>query len=251
MSLLVLAALNVSVLSVKAQGQATVNVLASVGGSTDPAAGTTTYADGTSVTFTTTADTGYIFQFWIFSTDAGSNTATDPSVTIPVSGGVTYNVQAVFQRIQIPPSGVAVTNFATAAIVVILPATGGTTSPAAGTYALENATSLILTATPSSGWQFSHWVISGTPMNHGVYSFTAVPTDNPYNVNHGYGNTYSYQPVFIPTGSTVPTPTGGATATPTGTLGGLTTDTAIIIGLVVVIIVILIAFGVYASRRKK
>ncbi len=133
---------------------------------------------------------------------------TDNPATLTVTGGVTYAVQALFQPIQVPPSGIAVTNFSTAAIVVVLPATGGTTNPAAGTYALANATSLNLTATPASGWQFSHWVISGTPnLSHGGYPFTATPTDNPYNVNHGYGNTYSYQAVFIPTGTTEPTPT--------------------------------------------
>ena len=45
-------------------------------------------------------------------------------------------------------------------------------------------------------------------MNHGAYSFTDTPTDNPYNVNHGYGNTYTYQAVFTPvSSSTSPTPT--------------------------------------------
>ena len=101
-----------------------------------------------------------------------------------------------------PPPGLNVTNYATAAIVVVLSAVGGTTSPAPGTYALENATSLQLTATPDSGWIFDHWVIGGYPLTHGAYSFTDTPTDNPYNVNHGYGNTYTYQPVFSPTSTT-------------------------------------------------
>ncbi len=43
LTLLVLAVVNASV---NAQGQATVIVLDSIGGTTDPAAGTTTYADG-------------------------------------------------------------------------------------------------------------------------------------------------------------------------------------------------------------
>lgn len=205
-TILLLAAFNASFVGLKAQSNASVTVLDSIGGTTDPAAGTYSYADGTSVTFTATETTGYAFQYWIVSTDAGANTAAVSSITIPVTGGVSYSLQAVFTPIQFPPSGVAVTNFATAAIVVVLPATGGTTSPPSGTYGLENATSLMLTATPASGWTFSHWVISGTPLTHGAYSFTATPTDNPYNVNHGYGNTYSYQAVFTPT-STSPSPT--------------------------------------------
>lgn len=134
-----------------------------------------------------------------------------------------------------------------AAIVVVLAANGGTTSPAPGTYALADATQLMLTATPLSGWQFSHWIISGQPMNHGIYSFTATPTDNPYTVDHGYGNQYAYQPVFTPIGSATPTPTPSTG----GTSGsGISTETIIIIALVVVIIIILIAFGIYASRKK-
>jgi hypothetical protein len=33
-----------------------------------------------------------------------------------------------------------------------------------------------------------------------------MPTDNPYNVNHGYGNMFSYQAVFTPSGTTESTP---------------------------------------------
>ena len=233
-SLLLLAALNVSVLS--AQTQATVIMVDTVGGSTDPAAGTHTYDDGTSVTFTATPDTGYVFQDWIFSIDQGANTATDASITIPVSGGVTYTVQANFVPIQVPPNGVPVTNFATAAIVVVLTSAGGTTSPVPGTYALEDASALELTATPASGWVFSHWVISGPNLSHGGYPFTATPTDNPYNVNHGYGSTYSYQAVFTPEGTTEPTPT--------------VPEFSSIATIVVALALVAIAFGTYAYRRK-
>jgi hypothetical protein len=248
-SLLILAALNVSVLSVNAQGQATVIVVDSVGGSTDPAAGTTTPADGTSVTFTATPDATDQFSNWIIVTSTGSTTSTDNPFALTVSGGVTYTVQAVFSPVQAPPGGTLPTTLATAAIVVVLTSAGGTTSPAPGVYALANAASLSLTATATTGWQFSHWVISGPNLSHGGYPYTATPTDNPYNVNHGYGNRYSYQAVFTPVGSTEPTPTGGATATPG--VGGLSSDMWIIIGLVVVIIILLIAFGVFATRRKK
>lgn len=234
-SLLVLAALNVSVLSVNAQSQATVTVLTSIGGSTDPT-GTNSYADGTAVTLTATPGTGFTFLNWEIASSAGATVTSDNPATLTVTGGVTYAVQALFQPIQVPPSGIAVTNFSTAAIVVVLPATGGTTNPAAGTYALANASSLDLTATPASGWQFSHWVISGTPMNHGAYSFTAVPTDNPYNVNHGYGNTYSYQPVFIPTGTTEPTPT--------------VPELSVISVAIIAVLLAAVALGTYAYKKK-
>jgi Divergent InlB B-repeat domain len=250
-SLLLLAALNSNVISVKAQGQATVNILDSVGGTTDPAAGTITPADGTPVTLTATANDNFVFQYWIISTSEGATIVYDNPASLDVSGGVTYDVQAIFQPIQLPPRGIPVTNSATAAIVVVLAAAGGTTTPAPGTYQLENATELKLTAMPDNGWQFSHWVISGISLSHGAYPFTPVPTDNPYTVGHGYGYTYNYQPVFTPTGITEPTPAATATAAPAGTIGGLSTDTAIIIGLVAVIIIILIAFGIFAMRKNK
>ena len=234
-----------------AQGQASVTILDSLGGSTVPAAGTTSYNDGTAVQLTATPLDGYVFVDWEIVTATSATVVTDNPTTLTVTGGVTYAIQPIFSIIQTLPGGIPVTNFKTAAIVVVLPAAGGTTNPPAGTYALANAAQTTLTAIPSSGWQFSHWVITGDLGSIKGHAFTPTPTENPYTVDHGYASQFNYQPVFIPTGSTEPTPTGGATATPTGGIGGLTTETGIIIALVVVIVVILIAFGVFAMRKKK
>jgi hypothetical protein len=192
--------------SVKAQGDATVVVLDSVGGTVDPS-GTNTYAAGTAVTLTATPmDAQFIFESWLISSDSGNSLSTDNPLTLTVDGGVTYAVQAVFTLVQPPPGNPVLPNMATAAIVVVLSSAGGTTTPAPGTYALEDATSLMLTATPDSDWQFSHWVITGSTTDHGTSPLDLTPTDNPYNVNHGYGNTYYYQAVFTPVGTTEPTP---------------------------------------------
>jgi hypothetical protein len=209
-SLLLLAAMNYTVLNVKAQNQATVTILSSIGGITDPANGTYQYNDGATVTITPTADgqSGFTFANWIISTPSGTRISLVVPLTFTVSAGSTYTVQAVFQVIQ--PIGVQnlPKNLSTAAIVVILPAAGGTTIPAPGTYAFDNATSLNITAMPNSGWTFSHWVISGSDVTtgHGSIPTNLEPTDNPYNINHGYGNTYAYQAVFTQT-SASPTPT--------------------------------------------
>jgi hypothetical protein len=243
-SLLLLSALSCTV---KAQGNATVVVLDAIGGTVDPS-GTNTYADGTPVTFTATpTDASFVFLNWIIVTDTESTTVDANPGTLTVSGGVTYVVQAVFQPIEPVPGRPPVTDLTNAAIVVVLVSGGGTTSPAPGRYALTNAEALMLTATPNSGWQFSHWIISGSSTNHGGAPVNLVPTDNPYNVNHGYGYTYNYQAVFTPVGSTEPTPV----PTPGGTLGGMSNETWIIIGLVIVIVVILIAFAMVAMKRKK
>jgi ABC-type glycerol-3-phosphate transport system permease component len=248
-AILLVSALSTTFLIANAQSQATVVVLDSVGGTVTPT-GTTTYNNGDQVTLTATAmDSTYIFSYWIISSDAGSDTVSDNPATITVAGGQTYAVQAVFDVVQ-PPPGVQTlpTNIATAALVVVLPAAGGTTNPSPGTYALADATQMMLTATANSGWQFSHWTISGSSTNHGGAPVNLTPTDNPYNVNHGYGYTYNYQAVFVPVGSNEPTPTPTASG---GSIGGLTTETLIIIALVVVIVVILAAFGAYALRRNK
>jgi hypothetical protein len=239
-ALLLMAALNSSMLGVNAQAQATVIILDSVGGTTTPVAGTYNYDDGTSVTITANPDTSVVFQYWIVSTDAGATTDTDNPLTIPVSGGVTYSIQPVFQPILTAPGTSVVTNMATAAIVVVLTSAGGTTNPTPGTYALANAESLNLSAVADSGWKFDHWVISGPNLSHGGYPYTATPTDNPYNVNHGYGNRYAYQAVFTPIEAAV---------TPTPSIPEFSTGAALLIS--VALIVALIAIGTYSYRRRK
>ncbi len=216
-SLLLLAALTVN--AVNAQSQATVIILQAIGGTTNPGAGTQTYNDGTSVTITATGDTSTASQFtnWIISTSAGSRISTDNPITFPVSAGQTYTIQPVFQVIQ--PIGVVnlQQNLSSAAIVVVLSAAGGTTVPAPGAYAFTNATAFNITAMANNGWTFSHWVISGSDVTtgHGSIPTNLEPTDNPYNVNHGYGNTYYYQPVFTQSGSASPSPSSSASPSPT------------------------------------
>jgi hypothetical protein len=192
--------------TVQAQTQATVNILDTSGGTLDPVPGTYTYNDGTQVTVTATPDlAGISFSFWVIDTPAGSRTSTDNPLTFPVVAGTTYTVQAIFQVTEVitkaPP-----TNMANDAIIIVASATGGTTIPAAGTYALADATSLNLTAMPNDGWSFSHWTISGNITSHGSSPLNLEPTDNPYNVNHGYGQTYTYTPVFVQNGAS-PSPT--------------------------------------------
>lgn len=248
-TILIVSGLSTVFLAANAQGQATLVVLDSVGGTVSPS-GTNTYADGTAVTLTATAtDQTYVFVNWVISTDAGSSTSTENPLTLTAVGGITYAVQAVFQPIQAPPGGTLPTSLTGAAIVVVLASAGGTVSPAPGTYALANAVSLNLQATAQSGWQFSHWTISGSSTDHGGAPVNLTPTDNPYNVNHGYGYTYYYQAVFTPVGGSVPTPTPSSSTG--GSIGGLSSDMLIIIALVVVIVVILAAFGAYAYRKNK
>ncbi len=244
LSLLLIGALSLSLTS--AQGNATINMIDTLGGTTDPASpGTYTYNGGTTVTLNATplsnssTTNGYIFLNWLIDTGSGVNTFTDDPLSLPVTAGTTYNIQAVFAPVLIPPgsSAVPLSQQASAAIVVVLASAGGTTSPGPGTYLLANATAFDLKANANSGWQFDHWVIAGPDLSHGNYSFNPTPTDNPYNVNHGYGNMFSYQAVFKTTGSsTSPTPT--IPEMPLITLLGITT-------------VATVAVGIYAYKRKR
>ena len=222
--------------AVKAQSQGTIDMFVAAGGTTDPAEGSTTnYPDGTVVTLTATPGTGFVFTSWeIVSASGGTEDLNNPT-TLTVSGGVEYAIQPVFSPIQQAIPSAPVTDFSTAAIVVVLSAVGGTTTPAAGTYALANAASLNLQATAATGLTFDHWVIGGSPMSHGAYSFTDTPTNNPYNVNHGYGNTYTYQPVFKPTSSTT---------SPT------VPEYSSVAAIVVALALVAVAFGTYAYKRK-
>lgn len=230
-SLLLLSVLGLTAIA-QAQSQATVTILDSLGGTTNPGPGTYTYSDGATVTITASASNDQsganVFQYWVVTTDQGSNLVSNKPLTFTATGGTTYNVQAAFQPI-IPIT--AGTNLTTAAIVVVLGAIGGTTNPAPGTYALANATVLDLTATPNNGWQFDHWVISGNTTEHGGSPYTATPTDNPYNVNHGYGYTFSYQPVFSPTSTSSPGPSPTVPETSTvAVIAALAVVTTVVVG---------------------
>ncbi len=77
-------------------GQATVAVLYSIGGSTTPSSGTYTYSSGTSVTFTAPSGTGFSFLEWVVATSAGGSIYTDNPLVLPINGGTTYTVQALF-----------------------------------------------------------------------------------------------------------------------------------------------------------
>ena len=154
--------------SVQAQGDATVTVTDVTGGTTDNP-GTNTYADGTSFTITATPNDEYAFVDWIVSTDSGSTNYFDNPLTITLTGGTTYTIRPEFQILIAPPGANLPAPNTNAAIVVVLAAAGGTITPAPGTYALADATNMKITATANSGWQFSHWTISGAPTTHGGY----------------------------------------------------------------------------------
>lgn len=251
MSLFLASSISFATINVNAQTQGTVTMLDSLGGTTNPSAGTQTYNDGATVTLTANTQSTFAFLYWVIFDGTDSTIDLDNPTTLTVQAGSNYTIQPVFTPIQTSQLGINSTTNPADGIVVVLTSVGGTTNPAPGYYAVSSLKQTTLTAIPDSGWQFSHWIISGFPMQgaHGNYSFTATPTDNPYTVGHGEGNTYNYQAVFTPVGTTEPTPT--ATATPATVMGGISTDTAIIIVLSIVVVLLVIALGIVAMRKRK
>jgi len=239
-SALLIAAITPLIASVKAQtNEATVNVVSSVGGATLPAGSGNLYNNGTTVEFSATPDSGYSFLYWTVSTSQYSIELDTNPASLVVSGDVTYTVQAIFTTLLPFPDLTMPPDLSSAAIVVVLAGLGGTVSPAPGSYALANAAQTMLTATPDSGWQFSHWIISGPPSTHGGVPYTLTPTNNPYTVGHGYGYTYDYQPVFVPISSST-------TTTPTPTVNEFSSAAIIILALALVAV----TFGTYAYTKR-
>ncbi|MEN3013100.1 MAG: InlB B-repeat-containing protein [Endomicrobiia bacterium] len=121
----------------------TVNINPDGGGNVtlNPAGGT--YTAGTQVTLTATASSGYVFSHW-----SGDLTGTTNHATITMNSNKV--VTANFTQQQQPTYTLTVN---------INPAGGGnvTLDPAGGTYTAGQV--VILTATPSSGYQFLNWTI--------------------------------------------------------------------------------------------
>jgi hypothetical protein len=114
-----------------AQVEATVVVKSAAGGTTNPGTGTYTFADGSAIKLTATANSGYVFQYWIAS---GTGTSghegiliKDNPLTITCGAGYSYDYQPVFA-----PEGAVTTTtgipaeyfYAAVIILVILVAAG-------------------------------------------------------------------------------------------------------------------------------
>ena len=281
---LLLAIVSQSVNIVAAQTDvANVIVMPTTGGTTDPASGQYTYNNGTNIVLNAIPDSGYVFSYWLISGDLmqGHTTSTaqsgqiiDPDtgevtgyfpaipVTSPIDSltfttnptnitcgyGYSYTYTAIFTPVN-GPSPAPGTNDA---VVIVMPTTGGTVTPAAGMYTYSNGTIIDISATPDSGYVFKYWLISGDvipghttrysvivdengnvvgqiprPSVSGVDSLTF--TANPAHITCGYGYTYTYTAIFGPAAAiTTPAPTSTliiATAQPTATASPLPTAT--------------------------
>jgi len=134
----------------------------------------------------------------------------------------------------------------TIAIVVVAASAGGTTNPNYGTYTYNEGDTITLEATAASDYKFQYWIISGRytlghneppinfpenaasdpnwapafPSQSTVAQDSLVTSTNPLTIICGYGYTYTYQPVFVPT--TAPPSTNDAIVVVLDSLGGTT-----------------------------
>lgn len=240
---------------------AIVVVAASLGGTTNPEPGTYRYDFADTIILEATPSTGYRFLYWSISgsytpghnqppINYPENAADDPEyvpdfpspsqtaqdslilstnpLTIICGYGYTYVYEPVFVPTTAPPP-------TSDAVVTVLQSVGGNTNPQPGTYRYANGTRINLQATPDSGYDFVYWVAVGEDGHPSTIS------DNPTNIDCGYGYTYSYQPMFAPAGAT------------TTTAGGIPAEYlyAIIVVLAVIAVIGVAAALVFRSRRPK
>lgn len=241
------------------QTTAIVVVIGTVGGATSPVPGTYTYNQGDTITLKATASSGYKFQYWLIigtytpghnvpPINYPENAAADPNwvpafpspsqvtqdslvtstnpLTVICGYGYTYAYQPVFAPTTAAPS-------TSDAIVVMLAAIGGATNPGPGTYHYSNGSTISLTATPNSGYDFVQWVAVGADGHPTTF------TENPTKIICGYGYTFSYQAMFAPSGAAQPS-------------AGVPME--YIVAIVVLVIIAVVAVGaavMYRSKSKK
>lgn len=173
-----------------------INILPSIGGTTTPAPGTYSQANGTTITMTAIANDGFAFHYWIAS---GSYTAghlaqpqyipnetdqvpTVPSniflptidslvfsinpVTITCGYGYTYSYQAVFvpvnSTVPVVPTSAPETPFPTfppTPAVTTIPTSTTTTAPPVSTAPTASPATVTPTPTPAPGTNYTTWVI--------------------------------------------------------------------------------------------
>ena len=108
-------------------------------GTTVPAVGSHTIADGENLTLTAYAEENWVFNRW-----EGTIQSTNNPVTVKVDQDIT--VAAVFTEVVVPTH------------TVTIAVTGsGTTIPVPGAWGYNEGTPVSITAVPESGWEFARW----------------------------------------------------------------------------------------------
>ena len=147
--------------------QQTLTILSSIGGTTNPATGAHNYATGSQAQVTATANTGYVFDHWLFD---GITSGTQNPITVTMD--INHTLQAIFTALQ---------------TLTILSGTGGLTNPTTGTYSYVQGLQVQVGATANTGYAFDHWIVDGT----------SAGSTNPLSITMSAN--HNIQPVFVST----------------------------------------------------
>ncbi|MGB9778502.1 MAG: InlB B-repeat-containing protein, partial [Candidatus Bathyarchaeales archaeon] len=166
----------------------TLTIITTTGGTTNPAPGTYTHVEGTSVQVTAIPNVNYNFAYWEL--DGVYNGANNPTTVLMDKN---HTLKAFFAQIT--------------RTLTITTTAGGTTDPTPGTYVYVNGSYATVTALPSANYMFDHWVLDGSPAG----------SVNPINVLMDRDHTLQAVFAIINYSLTITTTSGGTTNPSPGT----------------------------------
>ncbi len=135
----------------------TLTISTTMGGTTNPAPGSYTHVEGTTVKVTAIPDSGYNFNHWMLD---GVEYTTNP---INVLMDTNHSLTAYFSEEAPPPPETYK--------LTVSSTIGGTTNPPSGVHEYDVGTTVTVTATPENGYYFNHWELD-----------SAAKTENPINI---------------------------------------------------------------------
>jgi len=155
-------------------------ISAEAGGTTNPAPGEYSYAEGTSVTVAALPNTGYYFVYWLLDGVQYSSTP----ITVLMDGN--HTLVAAFSE-EAPPPPDKFKLYLTSTV-------GGITDPAPNIYEFDANTEVPITAIPEENWFFNYWVLNGNTVTDNpivlvmykdhtilaVFSETPLPIKEPF-----------------------------------------------------------------------
>lgn len=137
----------------------TINISGS--GSTNPTVGVHTYDEGDTVSVTASAGSGWTFNRWLLD---GTTVGSSSSYTIIIDDD--RSLTAVFTQDSTPPTPVEYYD------LTVSIEGQGTVNPSVGTHSYADGTAVPITATATSGWSLSHYLVDGE--NEGIPQIFAI-----------------------------------------------------------------------------
>jgi hypothetical protein len=163
------------------------------GGTINPAANTYYYSVGSQVTISATANSSYLFSYWLLN-DGSKIYSSTTTLTMSSSKTALAVFAAIPQATPTPTPQV---------VLVFSSTTGGTISPSANTYTYAVGYQLTISASASNGYSFSYWLF-----NDG----DTIPTST---ITLTLTTSMTALAVFTANPVPTPTPAPGATSLPT------------------------------------